>query len=83
MATRKVKHQRALEKRERWLTTIHQGNQDFLKKEQTRRNEEKAQREKEARDRKIAKSKKLAERHRQSKNAQAISPVVKSIMKES
>lgn len=64
MATRKVKHQRALEKREAFLKTVHQGNQDWLKSAQTDRIEKQKEAEKAAMERKKAKSKRLAEAHK-------------------
>ncbi len=60
MATRKVKHQRALEKREAFLKTVHEGNQDWLKQAQTARIEKKREEEAAALERKKAKSRELA-----------------------
>lgn len=60
MATRKVKHARAMEKRELFFKTIHQGNQNWLKSAQTQRNEERQKSEALAKEKKAQKSRQLA-----------------------
>lgn len=63
MTARKIKHARALEKREKFMTTVHQGNQDVLKKAQTMRIAEQKAAADAAKQRKINTSKRLAKAH--------------------
>lgn len=63
MATRKVKHARALEKRRLFFLTVSEGNQDWLKKAQNDRVEEHKKAERTAHERKVAKSKRLAKQN--------------------
>jgi hypothetical protein len=63
MATRKVKHARALAKREEFFKTVHQGNQEHLRKVQMQRDEQAKREAEERKQQKIEKSKRLAKAH--------------------
>ena len=63
MATRKVKHERAMQKREEFFKTVHQGNQEHLRKVIAQRQEEQRREEEKRKEQKIEKSKRLAKAH--------------------
>lgn len=63
MATRKVKHARALAKREEFFSTLKQGNQEVLRKVQMQRDEQARREAEERKENKIKKSKRLAKAH--------------------
>lgn len=64
MTSRKIKHARALAKREEFLKTVKEGNQDWLKKAQQERIEQRKKAEEQRKERAIAKSKRLAKAHK-------------------
>lgn len=63
MASRKVKHARALAKREEWFKTVHEGNFNVLSKVRSQREQEAAEAKKKEKDQKIEKSKRLAQQN--------------------
>jgi len=63
MTARRIKHQRALEKREKFMTTVKEGNHEVLNKVRDLREEERKRLEKEFKDKKIAKSKELSRKN--------------------
>lgn len=65
MSSRRAKNIKMREKRERWEAEIKERGQDFLKKEQARRNADREKAEQARKDKAIAKSKRLAKQHRQ------------------
>ena len=61
MTARKIKHARALERREEFFRTVKEGNYEVLRKVQSQREQEQKKQEKE---RKMEKSKRLAQTHK-------------------
>ena len=60
MTARKIKHARALAKREEYMRTVKEGNLDVLRKAHSQREQEQKRAEQQAKDRKMDKSKRLA-----------------------
>jgi len=60
MTARKIKHARALEKREKFMTTVKEGNLAVLNKVRDQRAEEQKRLQEELKQQKIEKSKRLA-----------------------
>jgi hypothetical protein len=77
MTARKIKHQRALEKREMFMTTVKEGNLDVLNKVRNQREEEAKRAQEELKKKKIVKSKELAQ-----KNGVAKKPTHKPLPKQ-
>lgn len=64
MTARKIKHARALEKREKFMTTVKEGNLKILDKVRDLRAEEEKRQAEELKQKKIEKAKRLAKAHR-------------------
>lgn len=60
MTARRIKHARALAKREEFMKTVHQGNFNVLRKVRDQREEERKKADEDNKKRKIEKSKRLA-----------------------
>lgn len=63
MTARKIKHQRALEKREKFMTTVKEGNFNVLSKVRDQRAEEEKRAKEALKQKKIEKSKELAKKN--------------------
>lgn len=63
MTARKIKHQRALEKREKFMTTVKEGNLTVLDKVRDQRAEEEKRAQEALKQKKIEKSKELARKN--------------------
>ena len=64
MTARKIKHARALEKREKFMLTVKEGNLKILDKVRDLRAEEEKRKAEELKQQKIEKAKRLAKAHR-------------------
>lgn len=63
MTARKIKHQRMLEKREKFMTTVKEGNLSILNKVRDQRAEEEKRAQEALKKKKIEKSKELAKKN--------------------
>jgi hypothetical protein len=82
MTARKIKHQRALEKREKYMTTVKEGNLTVLNKVRDQRADEEKRAQEALKQKKIQKSKELARQNGVAKKVPTHKPLPKQARKK-